>query len=137
MRLGSLNIVVFLGRLTRDFDVKYVGTNKVPLVRNGIITNRRSYDESGNVQEETTYIEIEAWRGAAENLARHFGKGDPLLIRGRLKLNKWKDRNGNEVQRHVILVEAFENVKGNAESSDDDHDEEGDGPDLHHGQATF
>lgn len=120
MRLGSLNSVIVLGRLTRDFDVKTVGDNKDTMVRAGIAINRHYRAEDGQEKTETCYIDIEAWRRTAENLVRNFAKGDAILIRGRLRLNQWKDRSTNEThRRHVIYIEGFENIKENDGRADE------------------
>lgn len=107
-----MNLCVMLGRLTRDFDVRHVGPNKDLLGRAGLAITTRHQE---NV--ETCFIEIEVWGRLAEVMIRNLKKGDPVMIRGRLRLNQWKDEGtGKHIRMHAIRVESWSNVVG-------DHDE--------------
>lgn len=114
MQVGAMNMVIMLGHLTRDFDGKYVGPNKIPLAKSGIAVNLRYKGSDGERKTETCFIEIEAWGALAGTLLRNFQKGDPILIRGRIRLNEWTDLQTKEAHRkHVIYIESFENIRDN------------------------
>ena len=40
------------------------------------------------------FIDCVAWRGTAEFLCRHFGRGQMVVATGRLQTRTWKDRDG-------------------------------------------
>ena len=39
-------------------------------------------------------MECEAWATGAETIARHFKKGDPIIIHCSAKTETWEDKNG-------------------------------------------
>lgn len=38
----------------------------------------------------TNFYTVWAWRGLAENVAGSVGKGDPLIVRGRVRVHEWE-----------------------------------------------
>ena len=46
------------------------------------------------------------WRQQAENASKYLTKGSPVYIEGRLKVEEWTDRDGNN--RHTLEVQATE-----------------------------
>ena len=59
-------------------------------------------DEDG--KRATDFIDIVAWRAAAEFVAKYFTKGRMAVVEGRLQIHDWKDKDGNN--RHSAEVVA-------------------------------
>jgi single-strand DNA-binding protein len=95
--------VVLMGNLTRDVEVKYMASGNA-LAKCGIAINRRR-KIGGEHMEETTFVDLEAWGKTAELMHEHCAKGDPLLLRGRLKLDQWEDREGNRRSKLLVVVD--------------------------------
>ena len=56
----SLNKVIVAGNLTRDPEMKFLA-NETALAKFSIATNRRYKGGDGQMKEEVTYLDIEAW----------------------------------------------------------------------------
>jgi len=105
----NFNKVILMGNLTRDVELKHTQSNTA--VGNvGLAVSRRYKAGDGEFKEETTFVDCEAWGKTAENIAKFFSKGRPILIEGRLKLNQWQDRDGNNRSKLMVVVEGFEFV---------------------------
>ena len=87
-----LNNITLQGRLTRDPGLRK--TQNGTEVTNVSIAVPRDYSEQGNVQ--TEFIDIIAWRTTAEFLAKHFHKGDLIVLSGRLQTMEYTDRENNK-----------------------------------------
>ena len=53
----------------------------------------------------TTFIDVQVWNKAAENLAKMAEKGDELFITGSLRQSVWKDKDTDK-QRSKIFIRA-------------------------------
>ena len=87
-----LNEAVIIGRLTRKPELKYTQSN-VPVCSFSIACDDDFKDENGNV--DADFIDIVAWRGTAEMVARYCDKGRLVGVKGRLKTRTWQDKDGN------------------------------------------
>jgi len=99
-----MNRVILYGNLTRDPEMKNIGTTNV--TNFGIAINRRT-----KAGQETTFVDISAFGKTAENIAKYFTKGKPILIEGRLKLDDWQDKQtGQKRTKLKVIAEKFEFV---------------------------
>jgi len=113
-----MNLVVMMGNLTRDVEVRDAGGT--PVANFGLAHNRRFRTKSGEDREEVTFVDCEAWGRTAENIQRFFGKGSKILINGSLQLDQWQDKNTGENRSKIkIRVDRFEFVtsKGGGEAA--------------------
>lgn len=105
--MPNLNRVLLMGNLTRDPELRYT-PNNTAVCSLGIAVNRRWRDQSGEQQEETTFVDCEAWARAAETINQYMRKGRPIFIEGRLKLDQWQDKDGNNRSKIKVVVENFQ-----------------------------
>ena len=107
---GSLNKVMLMGNLTRDVEVKHLsGDNAVGNF--GMAVNRKFKGRDGDMREEVTFIDCEAWGRTAEVMGQYLAKGRPVFIEGRLKLDTWQDKNdGSNRSKLKVVVESFQFV---------------------------
>ncbi len=112
---GNVNKVFLMGNLTRDVELKYTPSNQ-PVASFGIAMNRRYRTKEGEDREETTFVDCEAWARTAEVMNQYLAKGRPVFIEGRLKLDQWQDKEGNNRSKLRVVVENFQFVdsRGNA-----------------------
>ncbi len=106
---GSVNKVFLMGNLTRDVELKYTPSNQ-PVATFGIAMNRRYKTKDGENREETTFVDCEAWARTAEVMSEYLSKGRPVFIEGRLKLDQWQDKEGNNRSKLRVVVENFQFV---------------------------
>lgn len=81
----QVNVVNLAGRAGRDTEVKYFESGKsVSKVSIAVDNGRR---------DSTSWWNIEGWDKTAEVMANYVRKGSLVGVTGRLKLEKWQDRN--------------------------------------------
>src|SRR5436190_6124351 len=96
--MDSFNRVILLGNLTRDVEVKYLQSG-MAVAEIGLAVNDRRKNQAGEWVEEVTFVDITLWGRTAEVAGEYLSKGSPVLIEGRLKLDRWE----KEGQKHSKL----------------------------------
>lgn len=112
----NLNKVILAGNMTRDVEAKTIASGTT-VAQFGLAINRKWKNAAGEAQEEVTFLDCEAWGKTAELIAQHFGKGKPIFVEGRLKLEQWDDKQSGAKRSKVkVVVESFQFVgaKGDA-----------------------
>ena len=64
--------------------------------------NDRKRDKSGEFQDVTTWFKVTFWRKQAENASKFLTKGRQVYVEGRLQVEEWTDRDGNNRQTLAI-----------------------------------
>lgn len=96
-----LNKIVIMGRMTADPELRR--TNGGTPVTTFTLAVDRNY-KSQDGERETDFIECVAWKGAAEFVAKYFGKGRQAIVEGRLQLRTWTDKEGNKRKTYEVLA---------------------------------
>lgn len=105
LRLGYLNTVMIIGRMTADPELKYTQKG-APVCTFRIAASRRYKDrETNERKEETTYVNIVAWRRQAELVNEYLKKGSAVLIEGRLNSRSWETEDGQK--RSILEIVAY------------------------------
>lgn len=97
----NLNKVVLAGRLTADPELKQT-TSGVSVCSFSLAVNRR-YSKEG--QQETDFINCQAWRQTAEFITRYFRKGSSLCITGSIQTRSWTDQNGQKRYATEVTID--------------------------------
>lgn len=105
--MPNLNKVILMGNLTRDPELRYTPSN-MAVVNLGLAINRRWRNQQGEQQEETTFVDCEAWGKTAEVINQYCRKGRPLFIEGRLKLDQWQDKEGHSRAKLKVVIDTFQ-----------------------------
>ena len=116
--MANYNKVLMMGNLTRDPELKRTSSD-MAVAQIGMAVNRRYKDKAGEMREETTFVDCEAWGRTAETMTKYLSKGKPVFIEGRLKLDQWQDKDGNNRSKLKIVIENFQFIdsRGNQTSS--------------------
>lgn len=110
--MANLNKIFLIGNLTRDPELR-VTPKGTAICSFSLAVNRKFKTEQGGEQEEVTYVDIEAWGKAGENIAKYCAKGKPLFVEGRLRLDQWEDKNTKEKRsRMKVVCENFQFLGG-------------------------
>ena len=62
------------------------------------LTDRRGRGDIKDKQtgeRKTDWIPVTAWRGTADLISRYLHKGDSIVVVGRLEIQEWTDKQGN------------------------------------------
>ena len=116
---GSVNKVFLMGNLTRDVQIKHTANNTA-IANLSLAVNRRYRNNAGEMQEETTFVDCEAWGRTAETMGKYLSKGRPVFIEGRLRLDQWEDREGNKRSKLVVVIDTFTFVDSRGSSGGND-----------------
>lgn len=116
--MASFNKVILIGNLTRDPELRYTpkGTANV---RIGLAVNRKYKDANGQLQEEVSFIDADAWSQQAETIAQYMRKGNPMLVEGRLKQDSWDDKQTGQKRTALrVVIENFQFLGGGQRSAE-------------------
>src|SRR5262245_130769 len=106
--MANLNKVLLIGNLTRDVETRYT-QGGTAIAKVGLAVNRKYKDQSGELKEETCFVDLTAWGKQAETLAKFVGKGSPLFVEGRLQYSAWEDKEGGGKRSKLdVVVESFQ-----------------------------
>jgi len=112
---GSYNKTLLLGNLTRDIELRHLPSGSA-VANVGLAVNRRYRTSDGENREETTFVDCEAFGRQAEVMSQYLSKGRPVFIEGRLKLDQWQDKEGNNRSKLKVVVENFQFVDSRGDS---------------------
>lgn len=99
--MASFNRVILVGYLTRDPDVKYTSSG-MAIASFGLAINRKVKDK--DKKDEVDFFDIDAWDKLAELCSKYLHKGNPVLIDGRLKQDRWEDEQGNKRSKIKVVA---------------------------------
>ena len=102
--MAGYNKVIMVGNLTRDPELRPVGSSSV--CKLNIASNRQYKNRNtGALTQEVCFIDVEVWGAQADTCKLYLQKGKSILVEGRLKLDSWKDAEGNTKSKHAISAE--------------------------------
>jgi single-strand DNA-binding protein len=106
--MASFNKVILAGNLTRDPELRYTPKGTA-IARLGIACNRKWKSETGELKEEVTFVDVDAFGKTAETIAQYLKKGRPILIEGRLRYETWEDKQTNQKKSKLgVVLENFQ-----------------------------
>lgn len=107
----GFNKVILMGNLTRDVEVRTTQSGQ-SVASFSLAVTRSWRDQSGQQQDQTSFINCVAWGKPGEIIAQYVQKGAPLLVSGRLDQRSYEDKEGNKRQAVEVVVEDFNFVGG-------------------------
>ena len=107
-----------IGNITRDIEVKYIPSGAA-VCQFSVAVNRTWNNKAGEKQEETTFLDVEAWEKQAEVIAQYCKKGSSIYVEGRLKSEQWDDKTtGQKRSKLKIHLEQFQFIGGKQEAAE-------------------
>ncbi len=99
-----VNKVILVGNLGKDPEVRYTSGGQA--VANLRIATSRSWTDkqSGQRKEETEWHDVEVWGKQAEQCGEYLSKGRQVYVEGRLKTDKWQDKQSGQERSKVKVV---------------------------------
>ncbi len=101
----SFNKIIVVGNLGKDPELRYTPQG-VAVCNLSVATTERKRDKAGEYHDVTTWFRVTLWRQQAENAAKYLAKGRQVYIEGRLGVEEWTDRDGNN--RYTLEVQGTE-----------------------------
>src|SRR5690554_2932468 len=86
-----MNVVVLVGRLVRDPELRYT-PNGIAVGSFTLAVDRPFTNQQG--EREADFIDVVVWRGLAETVAQHLQKGRMVAVHGRLQVRTFETADG-------------------------------------------
>jgi len=100
-----MNKVIFIGRLTKDPEVKNT-SSQVQFCNFTIAVDRRFKDANG--QRQADFINCVAWRQTASFIGSYFRKGSKVAVVGSLQSRSYDDQSGQKRYVTEVVVDEVE-----------------------------
>jgi single-strand DNA-binding protein len=117
--MPDLNLIVLIGRLTRDAELKYTGGG-TPVCKFSIAVNRRR-KVNDRWEDEANFFDVVLWGKQGETLNQYLLKGKQVGISGELRQERW-EKDGQTRSRIEIVannVQLFGGKDGGTSRNDD------------------
>jgi len=123
--MANLNKVMLIGRLTRDPEARsFMSSGREGKVAKFGLAVKYMMDKKNPATGqweggETTFIDIEVFnrenRQIADLVEQRLRKGHQVYVEGRLRLNKWTDKDGQERQKLLVVADNIEFLEARAD----------------------
>jgi single-strand DNA-binding protein len=102
--VAGYNRIIMMGNLTRDPELRQLPSGQA-VCRLSVASNRQFKNKMGTVVQDVCYIDVDVWGPQAESSNQYLRKGRPVLVEGRLKLDTWKENDGQMRSKHSIIAD--------------------------------
>jgi single-strand DNA-binding protein len=99
--MSADNILTFHGRVGTKVELRE-GT--VPWVIFRVASTPSYFDQTTRQWRdlETTWISVKAWRSLAQNVAESLEVGDPIIVTGKMRTERWTSQEGDARESTVL-----------------------------------
>lgn len=94
--MASVNKVILVGNLGADPETRYLPSGDAVCNIRIATTDRIRDKASGEYKEYTEWHRIVFFGKLAETAGQYLKKGRQVFVEGRIRTNKWQDKDGNE-----------------------------------------
>lgn len=103
-----MNSVIINGRITKDPEVHYTNNTNSAYIQFSIAVRKDFKNKDG--QYETIFVDCAAFSATAQYIGNYVHKGDMLIVKGRLGIQAYQDKEGKTRTYTNIEVEQVENL---------------------------
>lgn len=114
---NDLNQCQFIGRLGSDPESRYTTSGKA-VASFSIAVGSQWKNKDGEKQEATEWVNITAFDKLGEICGEYLKKGSQVFISGRMKTEKYTDKNGVEKYATKIIADNMQMLGGKSDSSE-------------------
>lgn len=100
----SINSVTIVGRLTRDPEIRTTPAG-LAVAQLGVAVNERRKNQTGEWEDNPSFLDVTAFGGTAENIGRFLTKGREVAVSGRLRQERWQNQAGENRSKVVIVAQ--------------------------------
>jgi len=109
--MKSVNMVILMGNMTRDAELRYTPNGKA-VASFGLAINRTYKDAAGDKKEEVDFFDVVAWGKLAEIISQYGSKGQGVHVSGRLQNRNWEGTDGTKRNKTEIIAADISLVGG-------------------------
>lgn len=107
-----MNVICLMGRLVADPELRHTPSGVACCTFR--IAVERNFVRQGE-ERKADFIDVVAWRQAAEFVCKWFGKGAMIGVNGRLETRNYEDRSGNKRTAYEVVADNLHFGGGKAE----------------------
>lgn len=111
---NDLNQCQFIGRLGSDPETRFM-TNGKAVASFSIAVGSQWKSKDGEKQESTEWVNITAFEKLGEICGEYLKKGSQVFISGRMKTEKYTDKNGVDKYATKIIADQMQMLGGKTE----------------------
>lgn len=101
-----MNVVVLVGRLTRDPDIRYTNEAEPRCIARFTLAVDRGYKKDG--QQAADFIGCTVFGKAAEAVEQYVRKGTKICLEGRIQTGSYTDRDGKKIYTTDVIANHWE-----------------------------
>jgi len=101
--MPALNHVQLIGHLGRDPEARFTAGGK-KYAAFSIAVNRTWKSADGEKHEAADWFLVNAWGKLGETCMEYLKKGRLVFIEGRLRSDRWEDKDSGELQSRTIVI---------------------------------
>jgi single-strand DNA-binding protein len=120
--MAGVNKVILLGRLGSDPEVRNLPSGS-KVVSFSIATSENYTNKEGVKVEQTEWHRVELWDNQANLAEQYLKKGDMIYIEGKIRTEKWTDKEGQERYTTKIRGNTMQFVGGKGSNNNDDSED--------------
>lgn len=91
-----MTTTTIVGTIGRDLDLRFTASGQAT-TKFGVAVNRKWTNKQTNeTQESTSWFDVVCWGQLAENAAESLGKGQRVIVTGRLDIRPWEADDGTK-----------------------------------------
>lgn len=106
--MADLNLCVFIGRLGKDPEVRYLSNGDAACSTSIAVGKKWKDKASGETKEVTTWVPCQFYGKSAELLGQYAKKGSQIRVNGEFSVRKYQDQSGTERYATEIKVQDFQ-----------------------------
>ena len=120
--MASINKVILIGRIGKDPETSFMPNGNSQITKFSLATSE-FFTKNGEKQESTEWHNIVLWNKLSETYKESLRKGLMIYLEGKIKTNKWQDKDGNNRYKTEIwanqirILEKRDNNGGNYNNS--------------------
>jgi single-strand DNA-binding protein len=101
---SNINVVVITGNLTKDPELRHLGSGTAVCELRVAVNSRRKDGTTGEWVDKPNYFDVTVWGAQGENCATYLSKGRPVAVEGRLDWREWEAKEGGGKRQAVQIV---------------------------------
>ena len=102
-----MNVVVLIGRLTRDPEIRYTNS-QMPVCSATLAVDRPVRNQDGSNDRQADFIRITLFGKQAETFSRYLTKGRQVAVEGRIQTGSYQNQKGDTVYTTDVIVNRFD-----------------------------
>ena len=100
-----MNMVMLFGNIGWMSELRVIGEKQTEIVSFSLATR-----EYYNKEHKTTWHQCKAFGARAATISKYFSKGKQIAVWGRIEVESWQDKDGNDRSKTVVVVIGFDFV---------------------------